>query len=111
MIQKEGVIYMPYSQSITVQKSVKTIRLEARAKPEFKKHLDVAAALLGISISKFILMSAEEFANKVISKYQTLKLNKEDSLALLQDIKNPERANKNLRDAFKDYQQSVSSNI
>jgi len=36
---------------------------------------------------------------------------KEDSLALLQDIKNPERANKNLRAAFKDYQQSVSSNI
>ena len=102
---------MPYSHTITVPEDIKTARLETRAKPEVKKRLEFAAALVGSSLSKFILMSAEKLADKVISQHQILKLNKQDSLAILKNIKNPEKANKNLKAALKDYQKSVSSNI
>jgi uncharacterized protein (DUF1778 family) len=102
---------MGYSQSISAEENVKTTRLETRVKSEVKKRLVFAAAKLGSSVSKLIQLGAEKFADKVISQHQILKLNKEDSLAMLNNIKHPDKANKNLQDAFKDYQKSVSSNI
>lgn len=92
-----------------MEHKIKPERLEARVNPELKMRLQYAAALQGSSMTEFILRSAATAANDVIREYQILKLTREDSVAFVNALKNPPKANKELKSAFKDYKKKVSS--
>lgn len=42
---------------------------------------------------------------------KVLKLSKEDTKKILKALKNPPKANKKLREAFKDYKENVKSDV
>lgn len=86
-------------------------RLEARVSPELKKCLQYAADLLGCSLSEFVLRSAEEAANKVISERQIIRFTTEDSYAFVDALLNPPQPNDALRSALESYKREVSAQL
>lgn len=102
---------MSMQHSITNNQQTRQERLEARVSPELKRCLQYAADLLGCSLSEFVLRSAEEAANKVISERQIIKFTTEDSHAFVDALLNPPQPNSALRSAFESYKREVSTQL
>ena len=84
-------------------------RINLRLKSSAKRELERAASLEGQTVSRFILNSALEHAKKTINKFETMSLNAQDSETFFNALANPISLNKKLEDAFKEYDQRVSS--
>ena len=78
----------------------KTERLEARVTAQQKKLIQRAAALDGLSLTDFIVSSAQRAARKTIRTHREIVLSARDSQAFAEAFLNPGQPNAELRDAF-----------
>lgn|SRR5512145_1442761 len=78
----------------------KSERLEARVTPQQKQVLLRAAELLGLSLTDFLIMSAQQAAEATIREHHIIALTARDSTAFAEAILNPGEPNAALRTAF-----------
>ncbi|MDO8991252.1 MAG: DUF1778 domain-containing protein [Sideroxyarcus sp.] len=64
-------------------------RISLRTSAEVKAMIERAAALMGLSVSSFILQSAYEAARRVVSDYDTLMLTQRDFEAFVSSMQKP----------------------
>lgn len=82
--------------------SVNLPRVTARIDSDTQELLTQAASLIGISsINSFVLSAAIEKANKILTDFQTIKLNEKATKDLLQYLDEPVVVNENLKALFK----------
>lgn len=84
-------------------------RLEARISPDIKALWQQAAELEGRTLTDFVIASVQEAAYKTLEKHQILKLNQEDSEALVNALLNPLPSNEALKSAALYYKQVMKS--
>ena len=84
-------------------------RIEARISPELKAMFQTAADIENITLSEFLIKSAREAAQEIISNHNVLKLNAEDSQAFADAILNPKEPNEVLKQAAAWYKQELGN--
>lgn len=84
-------------------KLLKTERLEARISRQQKDLLERAAALMGLSITDFLIMATQKAAEEVIQQHQVINLTTSDSIKLAEALLNPVPPSQALVDAFARY--------
>ena len=81
-----------------------TARITARVDIETQKLLEKASAIMGVSsINSFIVSAAVEKAKNIISKENSLKLSKQDTMLFIEALENP-KINEKLAAAAKKYE-------
>jgi len=81
----------------------KTERLEARIPKNQKTVLLRAAAILGQSLTDFVLASATDAARRVIRESEILELSERDQAAFAETLLSPPKATDRLSRAARDY--------
>jgi len=84
-------------------------RLEARVSAAQKNLLQQAAALSGRTLSEFVVASAQDAARRVLAEHASIRLAREEQLAFVQALLNPQEPNARLKRAAKAYRQRVGS--
>ena len=92
----------------TTSSSKSTARLEARVSPEIKQLCQKAAAIAGVTLTDFLVLTVQKEASKVIEQHQRLKLTTSDGEAFIQALMNPEEPNKALQLAASRYHHLMS---
>ena len=82
-------------------------RLEARISVEQKALLQQAAALSGRTLSEFVVVSAQEAANRVIQDHETIRLSRTEQIAFVTALLNPSPPNERLRQAAAAYRKQM----
>ena len=82
---------------------VKSERLEARINKEQKELLQRAAALLGRSVTDFVVASACEAAVRTLQEYEMIHLSDRDREVFVEALLNPPEPNQKLREAADRY--------
>lgn len=95
----------PETQRSTTPKIRRRDRLEARISLEQKELFQRAATLQGRTLTDFVLASVHEAAVRTIESMETIRLNREDSLAFAEALLNPPEPNERLRAAARRYLQ------
>jgi len=70
----------------------KSERLEARISTVLKQRLQHAAELRGLSLTDFVVSSAEQAATQTISEHDAIRLSRDESLAFVQAMLESEPA-------------------
>jgi uncharacterized protein (DUF1778 family) len=83
--------------------------VEARVTPQQKAILQHAAALRGISLTDFLVTSAQSVAESVIREHEIITLTARDSIAFAEAVLNPGEPNATLRAAFARHNEEVTS--
>ncbi len=74
-----------------------TLRIDLRTSAEAKAMIERAAALMGTTVSRFILQNAYEAARRVVSDYDTLMLTQRDFEAFASSMEKPPKPKAALR--------------
>jgi uncharacterized protein (DUF1778 family) len=82
-------------------------RLEARISLEQKALLQQAAAILGRTLSEFVIASAQEAARCVIQEYETIRLSRAEQIAFVSALLDPPPPNERLREAAAAYREQM----
>lgn len=98
---------MPVTVEESKPKSPRRERLEARVTVDLKDLIQRAASLRGMSITEFVVSSAELEARKVVREHEVIKLNARESKALIELLENPPEPGERLVAAVKEYRKSV----
>ncbi|MFM9068216.1 MAG: DUF1778 domain-containing protein [Planctomycetota bacterium] len=93
----------------TTDSSTKIARIETRLSKEQKELIERAASFSGRTVSEFVLTHLEVAARKVIEKHEKLHLNQAQSKILVDELLNPKRPNKKLKNARDEYRNRVES--
>lgn len=72
-------------------------RINLRTSPEAKALIERAAALMGTTVSGFMLQNAYEAARRVVNDHDTLVLSREAFEAFIAACENPSEPNEALR--------------
>ncbi len=88
---------------------IKEDRINLRLKHSAKLMLERAAGFQGETVSKFILSSALEHAEKTIHEHEAMKLNANDSEMFFNALAEPVEYNDKLIAAFAEHKKRVSS--
>lgn len=88
-------------------KGTRAARLEARVTNEQKTLLQRAAAILGRSLSDFLVSSAQETATRVIQEHETIRLSKADRVAFVTALLKPPVPPARLAKAAKAYREKT----
>ena len=72
-------------------------RINLRTSPEAKALIERAAALMGTTVSGFMLQNAYEAARRVVSDHDTIVLSQRDFEAFIAACENPAEPNEALR--------------
>ena len=89
--------------------AVQRARLEARVSAEQKALFERAAALQGVSLTDFLVQSAQAAAEATIRSRETLALTARDTAVLVEALLNPPPPNEALRRALARHQAEVES--
>ena len=100
---------MAMSRSLRVARTPKSERLEARVTPQQKELLQHAAELQGLSLTDFLINSAQNIAEATIREHSVITLTARDSLAFANALLNPRQPNDKLRAAFARHSRAVES--
>jgi len=87
--------------------SVKTERITARVSEQIKDTLMTAADIMGSTLNQFLIQAAIEKAGSVIENNQIVYLSEKDSQVFFDALDNPPKANKNLQQALKSYNNKI----
>lgn len=87
----------------------KSARIETRVSAEQKAMIERAAAYAGRTVSEFVLGNVEKAAKAVIDEHEKVKLDREQSQALVEFLLAPASPNKKLRTAARDHGKRVTS--
>jgi uncharacterized protein (DUF1778 family) len=85
----------------TRRPSTDSARINLRTSPEAKALIERAAALMGTTMSGFMLQSAYELARQVVAEQETLTLSDRDRDAFLAVLANPPKPTQALIDLMK----------
>lgn len=88
---------------------IKSARIETRVSAEQKEMIERAAAYAGRTVSEFVLGNVEQAAKAVIDEHEKLKLDRQQSQALVESLLAPVSPNKTLRTAARDHRKRVTS--
>lgn len=72
-------------------------RINLRTSPEAKALIERAAALMGTTVSSFMLQNAYEAAQRLVAQHETIVLSDRDRDAFLAAIDNPEEPTEELK--------------
>ncbi len=72
-------------------------RINLRASPEAKAMIERAAALMGTTVSAFMIQNAYEAAQKLVAEWETITLSDRDRDAFLAALENPPEPNAALK--------------
>lgn len=78
-------------------RTLDTARINLRASPEAKAMIERAAALMGTTVSGFMLQNAYEAARRIIAEHDTLTLTQREFDAFAASIENPPEPTEDLR--------------
>jgi uncharacterized protein (DUF1778 family) len=98
---------MAISRSPKIPGRSKSERLEARVTPQQKELLQYAAELKGLSLTDFLITSAQSIAEATIREHNVITLTKRDSQAFAEALLNPGQPNAELRAAFARFSREV----
>ena len=87
----------------------KNERINLRLKSSAKSLIERAASFEGQTVSRFILTSALEQAEKTVQKHETMTLNAKNSKIFFEALAAPARFNLNLAAALEEHDQRVVS--
>ena len=87
----------------------KNERINLRLKSSAKSLIERAASFEGQTVSRFILTSALEQAEKTVQKYETMTLNAKNSRIFFEALAAPVRFNRKLAAALEEHDQRVFS--
>lgn len=90
-------------------KTIERGRITARAPQLVVNDLEEAAALVGVSVSQFVIQAATEKARTVIDSYMRISLSRRDAAFVANLLSMPPKPNEALRRAAQRYDQVVSS--
>jgi uncharacterized protein (DUF1778 family) len=77
--------------------SPESVRINLRASPEAKAMIERAAALMGTTVSAFMLQNAYEAAQRLIAEWDVITLSDRDRDAFLAALENPPEPNEALK--------------
>jgi uncharacterized protein (DUF1778 family) len=83
---------------MTTSATHQSTRINLRTSPDAKAMIERAAALMGTTLSSFMLQHAYEAAHRVVSDYDTLMLTQRDFEAFAASIETPPEPTAALRD-------------
>jgi uncharacterized protein (DUF1778 family) len=83
--------------------SHKSERLEARLSTELKKLFQEAANLHGITMTDFVIRSAQEAAKRVVQEREVMRLGELDRRVFVSALLNPPKPSSRLRSAVENY--------
>lgn len=86
--------------------SAKSERLEARVTRQQKQLFQHAAQLRGVSLTDFLVTSAQDIAEATIREHSVITLTARDSIAFAEALLNPREPNAALRNAFARHDQT-----
>lgn len=89
---------------MSANSNTKERRIDLRLNQEQKKTLEKAAALMGLSVSSYVLSHSLNAARKDIASHETLILSERDSELFLSLLENPPEPNEALKSAMREYQ-------
>jgi uncharacterized protein (DUF1778 family) len=89
--------------------TIRTERLEARLTAEQKEKIEEAAAIRGISVSDFVITSAQEAASRLIRENEVLTLSERDRKTFFDLLLNPPKPNKRALAAAKRVKREIAS--
>ena len=72
-------------------------RINLRTSPEAKAMIERAAALMGTTVSAFMIQNAYEAAQKLVAEWETINLSDRDRDAFLAALGNPPEPNEALK--------------
>lgn len=84
-------------------------RLEARVTRQLKDTIQRAADLLGLSVTDFVAMSAQQAAEAAIREHSLITLTARDSEMFAEALLNPRKPSEKLRAAFERHDEDVIS--
>ena len=87
----------------------KNERINLRLKSSAKSLIERAASFEGQTVSRFILTSALEQAEKTVQKHETMTLKAKDSRIFFEALAAPVRFNRKLAEALGEHDQRVVS--
>ncbi|MDP2172053.1 MAG: DUF1778 domain-containing protein [Rhodocyclaceae bacterium] len=79
-------------------RSTESARINLRTSPEAKALIERAAALMGTTVSGFMLQNAYEAARRVVADNDTIMLSQRDFEAFIAACENPSEPTQALRD-------------
>jgi uncharacterized protein (DUF1778 family) len=86
-----------------MQTAAHTERINIRLEPSKKDLIERAAALRGLTLTQFVILTLCEEAKQVLSNDEILVLSDRDRDAFLKALDNPPAVNQRLRKAAEDY--------
>ena len=87
------------------------MRIEARLTKPQKVLIERAARLRGISVSHFLVASAQEAARSEVARETVIRLNPEESLRFAEAILHPEPMSPSLRARLRKYQRLYTDQV
>ena len=101
---------MTVRKRLEAPRPAKSERLEARVTRQQKEILQRAAELSGLSLTDFLVTSAQSAAEATIREHNVITLTARDSIAFAEALLTPSTPNAALRAAFERYDQEVTYN-
>ena len=83
---------------MTTSSPHESTRINLRTSPDAKAMIERAAALMGTTVSSFMLQNAYEAARRVVADHDTLMLTQRDFEAFVASIENPPEPTAALRE-------------
>lgn len=84
-------------------------RITARVSDNVRVTLEQAAEILGATVNQFVVQTAFLEAQRVIERESVIRLSQKDARKILALLDNPPKPNKRLKDAVKQFKDSVSA--
>ncbi len=85
-------------------KAIEQTRIDARLSKTQKDFFEYAASIGGFkTLTEFVIYSAQQEANKIVEKQNTILATKRDQEIFFNAILNPNEPNERLKAAFKNY--------
>lgn len=81
----------------SVAQTPDSARINLRTSPEAKALIERAAALMGTTVSSFMLQNAYEAAQRLVAQHETIVLSDRDRDAFLAAIDNPDEPTEELK--------------
>jgi uncharacterized protein (DUF1778 family) len=89
--------------------ATKSLRTEARLRPDQKRRIERAASLRGQSVSDFMVQQSDQAAKEIIQEETVWKLSERDSKAFVEALLNPPGPNAYLKAAAARHKKALSS--
>lgn len=83
--------------------TTRTQRIEARLLPHQKSRIERAASIRGLSVSDFLVQTADEAAARTITEHEAWEISERDRNAFIKALLRPPRPKARLRREMKQY--------